>query len=195
MALIRAAEIRDAAAIAHVHVQSWITTYNGIVPQVYMAALDEVERVPLWQDWLKCDISVFVAEVDGQIVGFSAGGAIREPLQEYESELYTLYLLKQVQGLGIGKALFRAVTGALVTKGYQSMLVWVLEQKPAVHFYEKLSGQYVMSKRIEISGLELSEFALGWKNLAAEPAKVSRFLGGEHAFRCGYSSATSVKVR
>lgn len=116
MALIRAAEMRDAAAIAHVHVQSWITTYKGIVPQVYLAALDEVERVPLRQDWLKCDISIFVAEVDGQIVGFSAGGAIREPLQEYESELYTLYLLKQVQGLGIGKALFRAVTGTLLQR-------------------------------------------------------------------------------
>jgi len=100
--------------------------------------------------------------------------AIREPLQEYESELYTLYLLQEVQSHGIGKALFRAVTGALVHKGYKSMLVWVLEQNPAVHFYEKLSGQYVMSKRIEIGGLELSEFALGWKNLAAEPTKISR---------------------
>jgi len=66
MALIRAAEMRDAAAIAHVH--------EGIVPQEYLASLDEVERVCLWQEWLKRDISVFIAEIDGQLVGFSAGG-------------------------------------------------------------------------------------------------------------------------
>jgi hypothetical protein len=44
MVLIRRAEPRDAAGIAHVHVASWRTTYRGIVPDSYLDALDEPER-------------------------------------------------------------------------------------------------------------------------------------------------------
>jgi L-amino acid N-acyltransferase YncA len=87
---IRLAEVRDAAAIAHVHVQSWLTTYKGLVPEEYLASLNEAERVPLWQEWLTRDISVFVAEVAGKIVGFAGGGPIREPLAAYDAELYTI---------------------------------------------------------------------------------------------------------
>jgi GNAT superfamily N-acetyltransferase len=167
MASIRIAEMRDAAAIAHVHIQSWLTTYEGIVPQDYLASLNEAERIPLWQDWLTREISVFVAENEGKVVGFAGGGSIREPLQAFDSELYTLYLLKEAQGQGIGKALFDAVIKALVPRGYRSMLVWVLEENPAVQFYGKLGAQIVMSKQIEIGGVQLPELALGWPDIAA----------------------------
>ena len=90
MVSIRVAEVRDAAAIAHVHVESWLTTYNGLVPEEYLASLTEAERVPLWQEWLTRDISVFVAEVAGKIGGFAGGGPIREPLAAYDAELYTI---------------------------------------------------------------------------------------------------------
>jgi hypothetical protein len=45
---VRKANVRDASAIAHVHLQSWQTTYAGIVPDEYLASLNEVERVQLW---------------------------------------------------------------------------------------------------------------------------------------------------
>jgi hypothetical protein len=47
MVLVRAAKEQDASAIAHVHVQSWLTTYSGIVPDDYLASLNEAERVLL----------------------------------------------------------------------------------------------------------------------------------------------------
>jgi L-amino acid N-acyltransferase YncA len=165
MISIRVAEVRDATAIAHVHVQSWLTTYKGIVPEEYLASLNEAERVPLWQDWLTREIGIFVAEIEGKIIGFAGGGAIREPLNAYDSELYTLYLLKEAQGRGIGKALLEAVISDLVQKGYKSMLVWVLEQNPAIRFYEKTSAQYITSKQIEIGSVQLPEAALGWPDL------------------------------
>ena len=176
MASIRIAEVRDAAAIAHVHVQSWLTTYAAIVPQQYLDSLNEAERIPVWQDWLKRDILVFVAEVEGKVAGFASGGAIREPDPAYDSELYALYLLKEVQARGIGKALLGAVVKALVPKGHRSMLVWVLEQNPAVRFYEKAGAQYLWSKPIEIGGVQLYELALGWPDLkeVAERASDAR---------------------
>jgi GNAT superfamily N-acetyltransferase len=165
MASIRVAEMRDAAAIAHVHVQSWLTTYKGIVPQAYLATLDEAERVALWQQWLTREMSVFVVEHESEVVGFAGGGPIREPLQAYDSELYMLYLLEKAQGQGMGKALLSAVVKALVQKGHRGMLVWVLEQNPAVRFYEKRGAQAVISKEIEIGGIQLTELALGWPDL------------------------------
>jgi GNAT superfamily N-acetyltransferase len=113
MAFIRMAELRDAAAIAHVHVQSWLTTYKGIVPQEYLASLNEAERTSSWEDWLARDIIVAVAEIDGEIVGFAGGGPIREPLEPYDAELYTLYLLEDEQGRGLGKGLLCVVAHAL----------------------------------------------------------------------------------
>lgn len=165
MTSIRVAEVRDAAAIAHVHVQSWLTTYKDILAESYLATLNETERVPLWGDWLARDILVFVAEVDGEVVGFAGGGAIREPLQPYDSELYTLYLLQEAQGRGIGKDLLRTLMRTLVQRSYRGMLVWVLESNPAVQFYLKAGAGHITSKPIEIGGVQLSELALGWPDL------------------------------
>jgi GNAT superfamily N-acetyltransferase len=167
MSSIRLAEVRDAAAIARVHVKSWLTTYKGLVPEEYLASLNEAERVPLWQEWLTRDISVFVAENEGKIVGFAGGGPIREPLAAYDAELYTIYLLEEVQGRGIGRNLLSTVAEALVRKDHTSMLVWVLEQNPAVRFYEKTGAEHLMSKQIEIGGVFLSELALGWPDIVA----------------------------
>jgi GNAT superfamily N-acetyltransferase len=80
-------------------------------------------------------------------------------------ELYTLYLLRKAQGRGFGKALLHAVIKALVNKRHSSMLVWVLQQNPAVHFYEKAGAQYLMSKHIEIGEVQLPKLGLGWPDL------------------------------
>jgi GNAT superfamily N-acetyltransferase len=166
MGSIRLAEVWDAAAIAHVHVQSWLTTYKGLVPDEYLASLNEAERVPLWQEWLTRDIRVFVAEEEGEIVGFAGGGPIREPLAAYDAELYTIYLLEDAQSRGIGKNLLSAVAEALIRQDHTGMVVWVLEQNPAVGFYERMGAERIMSRQIEIGGVSLPELALGWPDIA-----------------------------
>lgn len=90
MVRIRVAKVQDAAAIARVHVQSGLTTYRGIVPADYPASLSEAAHPLLWQGRLTRNISVFVAEIEGDMVGFARAGAIREPLDAYRAELYTL---------------------------------------------------------------------------------------------------------
>jgi GNAT superfamily N-acetyltransferase len=162
---IRSAEIQDAAAIAHVHIQSWLTTYAGIVPAEYLASLNEAERASLWQDWLQRDLCVHVAELEGVIVGFVSGGPIREPLGEYGAEMYAIYLLQAAQGKGIGRQLVDALATALLARDFKNMAVWVLEQNPAVRFYERAGAQHLEGKQIEIGGALLTEIALGWPDL------------------------------
>jgi GNAT superfamily N-acetyltransferase len=165
MISIRAATERDAVAIAHVHVQSWRTTYAGIVPEEYLATLNEAERVPVWRDWLTRDIRVYIADLDGEVVGFISGGAIREPVQTYDAELYAIYLLEHAQRQGIGKALLKELAESLLGKGFTGMIVWVLEKNPSRHFYVRSSAQIVTSKSIQIGGVTLSEVSYGWPDL------------------------------
>jgi L-amino acid N-acyltransferase YncA len=166
MVLIRAATQHDASAIAHVHVQSWLTTYAGIVPNDYLATLNEPERVLLWQDWLTRDIEVYVAELDGEVVGFISGGQVREPLQGCDAELFAIYLFHHAQRHGLGTALLRKLAESLRAKGFKGMIAWVLERNPAKHFYERSGAALVTSKEIEIGGALLQEVAFAWPDLA-----------------------------
>ena len=166
MVLIRAATQRDASAIAHVHVQSWLTTYAGIVPDNYLASLNEAERALLWQDLLTRDIHVYVAESAGEVVGFISGGQIREPLQGCDAELFAIYLLDRAQRRGLGTALLQKLAESLRAKGFKGMTVWVLERNPAKHFYERSGAALVTSKEIEIGGALLQEVAFAWPDLA-----------------------------
>jgi GNAT superfamily N-acetyltransferase len=167
MALVRLATEQDAVGIAHVHVQSWRTTYVGIVPNGYLEGLDEAERALLWRERLASDLLVYVAELQGRVVGFASGGPMREALQTYDGEVYALYLLQEAQGQGIGTALLYELAGALLDEGFVSMAAWVLEENPAIEFYMKSGALPITSRKIEIGGAQLSEVAVGWPDLAA----------------------------
>jgi GNAT superfamily N-acetyltransferase len=160
---IREGNLQDAAAIAHVHVQSWKSTYPGIVPASYLDALHEAEQTEKWQQWFRtAPMSVFVAEDENGIFGFANGGAIRGQVGEYDAELYAIYLLQSGQRQGAGRSLTQAMAAALHRKGYKRMLVWVLEQNPSARFYQHLGAVPVSRRMIELGGIELAELALGW---------------------------------
>jgi L-amino acid N-acyltransferase YncA len=163
---IRKADIEDAAAIAHVHVESWKTTYAGIVSDVFLASLNKEVRTQSWQEQiLTANISILVAEDETGIFGFAAGGKIREKLDDYDAELYAIYLLRERQKQGAGRTLCLTLSSALQTKGFTSMIVWVLEQNPSVSFYERLRAVQIAQKVINIGGADLQELAFGWPSL------------------------------
>jgi ribosomal protein S18 acetylase RimI-like enzyme len=163
---IRKAEVEDAGAIAHVHVESWKTTYVGIVSDVFLASLNEEERTQSWREQIRADnISIFLVEDETGVFGFVAGGEVREKLEEYDAELYAIYLLRERQRQGVGKTLSLTLASALQAKGFTSMLVWVLEQNSSVSFYERLGAVQIARKIINIGGADLQELAFGWQSL------------------------------
>jgi len=163
--IIRRAKIEDARAIAQAHIESWKTTYAGIVPAPFLASLDTEARTQMWRDELTTSPIVFVAETESVIVGFVCGGPIREPLESYDAELYAIYLLLPQQRQGTGRILTCTLATALRELGFHSMLLWVLDQNPAASFYKHLGAVEVAQKQIEIGGASLNEIALGWPNL------------------------------
>ena len=167
MISIRPATEHDASAISRVHVQSWRTTYAGVVPDEYLATLNEADRALLWREWLATDIRTYLADLKGTTVGFISGGAIREPVHTYDAELYAIYLLHSAQRQGIGSALLNQLARSLVEHNFKSLLVWVLEKNPSKDFYAKSSAQLVTAKDIQIGGVTLSEVSYGWPDLQA----------------------------
>ncbi len=167
MPSIRPATELDAAAIAHVHIESWRSTYAGIVPASFLATLDEAERTAQWHDWLQLDLPFFVAEETGRVLGFIGGGPIREPLPGFDAELFAIYLLVSAQHHGTGRALLHTLAQALMQRGLTSMIAWVLEGNASRHFYERTGAQLVQTKAITIGGALLPVQAFGWPSLAS----------------------------
>ncbi|CAM3814074.1 GNAT family N-acetyltransferase [Alkalicoccus chagannorensis] len=161
---IRHASVEEAAAIADVQVQSWQTTYRGIVPASYLEAMKPENRIGKWQQILRTQ-PVFAADNEhGQLVGFAHGGPKRtEDYPDYDGELYAVYLLEQAQRQGLGTALFQAVLHDLHDRGMASLLVSVLAENPACRFYEAHGAQLIDTTSLTIDGAQLEERIYGWQ--------------------------------
>src|SRR5437660_3949548 len=163
---IRPARMEDAGAIAFVQVESWKSTYAGIVPDEYLASLSVKSRTVAWKELFDAGTSLmFVAEDTTGVFGFVSGGKLRDPIEGYDAELYAIYLLQQKQLQGAGRLLLRKLVDGLRANHLRSLIVWVLARNPAVGFYLRLGGHQVAEKQIEIGGVQLTELAFAWANL------------------------------
>ncbi|MCG3087520.1 GNAT family N-acetyltransferase [Sporosarcina cyprini] len=163
--MIRKARQGDAVGIATVHVDSWRSTYKGIVPDSYLESLSYEERAEMWKRAIGGNPLYVAEDENGKIVGFATGGKERSgKYADYTGELYAIYLLEEAQGNKMGSQLVEAISKELDQMGITSMLVWVLEQNPSKHFYERLGGDVIDSTTITIGGEEFLEIAYGWKD-------------------------------
>lgn len=170
MFLIRDATVEDATGIARVHVETWRSAYAGILPSEYLARLSWEEGARRLQEYLKNmepERFLLVAEVQGEIAGFSSGGPERSGDEVYRGEIYALYVLPAYQRQGIGRRLVGASARRLLQAGTGNLLIWVLSANPSRRFYERLGGQPVREREIEIGGISLPEVGYGWSDLEA----------------------------
>lgn len=167
---IRQAHLEDAPAIAKVNVDSWRTTYAGIVPKTFLDDMSYEEYENRWINRLSdsgSNIFIYVAEDQPrQIVGYVIGGPNRDPDDVYLAELYAIYLLQSHQGYGLGRMLTQRLVQSLLQADMHSMLLWVFAGNPAQHFYEALGGQRLRTNQFELAGIILEEYAYGWKDIS-----------------------------
>jgi GNAT superfamily N-acetyltransferase len=168
--VIRKAAVGDAEGIARVHIRTWQTTYAGHFPAEGLSKLDETfdRRREFWHKHILTPENnqvLFVAEVDGAMVGFAGGEKERTGEWPYEGELTVIYILEEHQKKGIGRRLMKAVAEALVQGGISSMVVWVLATSPYRKFYEAMGGVYVGEQVYEIWGMEYKVAGYGWERL------------------------------
>ncbi len=171
--IIREAELTDAASVARVQIDSWRTTYVGIVPQDFLDSFSHERRTTEWQDRLanpqksRVPRFYYVAQEDaGEIFGFAGAGPESSGNQVYTGELGAIYLLHAYQRRGVGRQLVAKVALKLQEQGHNSMLVWVIATNPYRSFYEALGGQPAGQKEVNLGGANLIEVAYGWPDLS-----------------------------
>ncbi|MEG0386418.1 MAG: GNAT family N-acetyltransferase [Solibacillus sp.] len=173
---IRRATKLDAQGIAKVHVDSWRTTYKGIIPQSFLDNLSYENREELWQKNIAIEKNiVLVAENErGEIVGLADGSTREANLEANASDLTSIYLLEQYQGQGIGKELLKEMMRSFKERQFQTIYVDVLSDNKTRHFYEYYGAEYVKSVPLAIGGTVVEEEVYVWKDIDDVLKKLSK---------------------
>lgn len=151
MLIIRPMTLDDADAKGYVHYASWKETYAGLMDQNYLDNLDLGKRQTLARQHPE---NTLVAELDGKIVGFSCYVPCRDPDLLGCGEVQAIYLLREAQGLGIGRKLMDAAIGMLAE--YQTVTVWVLKgNDKAIGFYQHYGFRFDGAEKVFPLGTEL----------------------------------------
>ncbi|MCI6957519.1 MAG: GNAT family N-acetyltransferase [Candidatus Faecousia sp.] len=118
----------DADSKGYVHYTSWQETYPGLVASSYLSRMSLERCQEIAQ---RRPEGTLLAQLDGKTVGFSCYGTNPSGQQE----LFALYLLKEAQGLGIGRKLMDASIQRMDAK--RPIYLWVLKGNAhAIGFYE-----------------------------------------------------------
>jgi ribosomal protein S18 acetylase RimI-like enzyme len=171
---IRPARPGDARGIARLDVETWRTTYAGLLSNSYLVGLSERRRESGWRMVIlrePRDVRVAV-DASGVIFGFGSCGSSRGE-RFFAGEVFTLYVSPDRQNQGVGRRLLIALFRRLVAVGRNAAIIWVLRDNPARFFYERLGGHQVSRKAIAFGGATVEALAYGWRDLPGFLAAVS----------------------
>lgn len=135
----------DLKEIATISVESWKTTYQGIVDQDYLDSLSIEKRYERFlENYTKGPF--IVAKIEEKVIGFCRYSTkIKEERKDkFDSELTVLYVDPNYKRQGIGSALFQYVKKELQKENKHHMLICCLKgNKIGENFYTKMGGKIV----------------------------------------------------
>lgn len=183
MSVVRPARLEDAKAIARIEVETWRSTYAGMLPDRVLLNMSERRQTASWASFLRHrPEDVWVAQTGGSVVGFGNCGTQRDNTIRFAGEIYTLYVTPDRQGQGFGRGLLLALFQRLIDTGHATALAWVVRANPARFFYERVGGRQIMHRPIPVGGQPIEAIAYGWRDLSdvlARTAKSGDGLTGE----------------
>jgi ribosomal protein S18 acetylase RimI-like enzyme len=176
--VVRLARPADAEAIATVHVEAWMAAYAGLIPDHILAQRTNwARREAFWREQLAREANDpnglththVTADESGQVAGFVMSGPVRREKADppasaaYAGEVYAVYVHPRAQGQGMGAALMRGAAADLEQRGLTGLLVWCLETNTQARgFYEKLGGQFIGRRDMDMAGVLIPEAGYGW---------------------------------
>ncbi len=166
--IIRDANPADAEMIARIHIDTWRSTYAGMIPDHVLVGMSASGQRAQWARQLRArrggEFALVAQDSVHGIIGFGSAGQTRGNAP-YKGEVYTLYVHPDCQGQGIGRRLLSGLFDGLRERNLNSAVVWVLAMNPARFFYEAMGGSRSAEREDKIWGELLPEFAYGWATL------------------------------
>lgn len=167
---VRSPALEDAAAIAHIHVDTWQDAYPGLLPQSLLKGFTFERQHERWIQSLSDPAkikNVIVGEVDDVIGGFIIADAARDRIEGHESEILAINISPRYQRTGLGTALFAAALRSLTARGFSNAYLWVLDGNVrGLRFYEKHGGVRLPHTKETEGALEV---CYGWRDIARHP--------------------------
>ena len=162
MVTVRPAVAGDADAIGRVQVETWRAAYRGLMPDEAIAGFDLEGRQRMWREGLarqpRPGSATFVAELEGEVVGFASVGRSRDDESGNEGELYAIYLHPSRWDQGIGRALLERAEESMRTFGFERALLWVLEGNERGERFYRAAGWASDGRKLEtFQGAEVTE--------------------------------------
>ena len=160
MPTVRRATAADADAIGQVQVETWRAAYTGLIPDEAIAQFDVEERQRMWREGLarppRPGSATFVAELDGEVVGFVSVGACDG--EEGTGELYAIYLHSSRWDRGIGRALIERAEESMRSSGFAEAILWVLEGNERAERFYRAAGWALDGRKLDtFQGAEVVE--------------------------------------
>jgi len=158
--MLRLATIEDAETIATIHVRTWQTVYEGIMPAKYLASLSIQERANLWRRVISEQrAAVLLALASHGETGFISFGPSRDKDGKEKAEIYAIYVLPEFWNQGFGRELLDEAERRIRDSHFIALTLWVLEKNAlARRFYEARGFRLDTSREEEtIGGLLLAE--------------------------------------
>lgn len=174
---VRPATRSDLEGIARVSVDTWRTTYTGLLPATVLdklryRGLEERQHRFLAESHTQHFVAV--EPLTGEVVGYANGGPTRQPRLGLQGEIFELYIQRGFQRRGLGRDLFTAVAEGLAAKGRRGLIVWVLSTNPNREFYERMGGRITARQPVRMGGVLLQEVAYGWEDAENPPPATGR---------------------
>ena len=151
--MVRPYRSGDLGAVGRVHANSRWAAYAGLVPAEALATVTPETQTEFWRERMSLPASsAFVAERDGEVVGFVA-------LLETEegTELSAIHVLPDVVGTGVGSALMKAAVEHARARGAEALHLFVIEgNERARTFYTRTGWRLTgTAGRHELGGAQV----------------------------------------
>jgi ribosomal protein S18 acetylase RimI-like enzyme len=144
----RSAEPRDARVLRDLHVETWIATYQGRLPEPFYQQRLATHRLRDWAELVRSQ-----SELGGGVLITGAGQYISGlcqygPTNDDDDDpaevghIDRLYIHPLHQRMGLGRSLLTEATRRLDALGMSAVTLWALEaDERARAFYERLGWQ------------------------------------------------------
>jgi GNAT superfamily N-acetyltransferase len=162
---VRPAELREAQAIADLHVSATASAYKDLVPDEHLNKMPMAKRLNMWREAIEYgDPQVQVAMDAGQMVGFVGFDRSRDKgTKNTVGEIWSIYGAASHWNKGVGLALWDAAREALVDEGCTTVTVWIpLRNERALRFFD-LAGfkrELNTAKTVPMGDIKIEEIRL-----------------------------------